>query len=96
LPKSLIEAAACGRAVVTTDVPGCRDAIWPDKSGLLVPLADAQVLYQAVKQLANDTAQRQQMGHQGRRLAEAEFDVQHIIKQHLRVYQRLTTDATKP
>ncbi|MCH1997534.1 glycosyltransferase family 4 protein, partial [Achromobacter xylosoxidans] len=44
LPKSLIEAAACGRAVVTTDVPGCRDAIDPGKTGLLVPVRDPQAL----------------------------------------------------
>ena len=44
LPKSLIEAAAASRAVVTTDVPGCREAIIPNKTGLLVPVKDSQKL----------------------------------------------------
>ncbi|MCD0506098.1 glycosyltransferase family 4 protein, partial [Bordetella petrii] len=53
LPRSLIEAAACGRAVVTTDVPGCRDAIEPDVTGLLVPARDAQALAYAIVRLAS-------------------------------------------
>ena len=44
LPKVLIEAAACGRVVVTTDHPGCRDAIEPNKTGLLVPIKNASAL----------------------------------------------------
>ncbi|MFQ6708018.1 glycosyltransferase family 4 protein, partial [Bordetella pertussis] len=51
LPKSLLEAAACGRAVVTTDVPGCRDAIDPDVTGLLVPPRDAPALADAIARL---------------------------------------------
>ena len=62
LPKSLIEAAACGRAVVTTDVPGCRDAIEPDKTGLLVPVRDAGALADAIARLAADPALRRAMG----------------------------------
>src|SRR5690606_12083439 len=54
LPKSLIEAAACGRPVVTTDVPGCRDAIEPDVSGLLVPARDGRALADAIGRLAAD------------------------------------------
>ena len=48
LPKSLVEAAACGRAVITTDVPGCRDAILPNKTGMLVPIKDAKALANAI------------------------------------------------
>ena len=62
LPKSLIEAAACGRAVVTTDVPGCRDAIEPGKTGLLVPVRDAGALADAIARLAADPALRHAMG----------------------------------
>ncbi|MFU1952275.1 glycosyltransferase family 4 protein, partial [Bordetella avium] len=53
LPKSLIEAAACARAVVTTDVPGCRDAIDPDQTGLLVPPHDAPALAAAIARLVD-------------------------------------------
>jgi glycosyltransferase involved in cell wall biosynthesis len=58
LPKSLIEAAVCGRAVVTTDMPGCRDAIEPDVSGLLVPARDAVALADAIQLLIKDPTRR--------------------------------------
>lgn len=90
LPKSLVEAAACGRAVVTTDVPGCRDAIEPDVSGLLVPARDARALAQAVLRLARDGELRRGMGTEGRRLAEREFDIRKVAQAHLDIYQVLT------
>ncbi|MGB3290082.1 MAG: glycosyltransferase family 4 protein [Burkholderiaceae bacterium] len=89
LPKSLVEAAACGRAVVTTDVPGCRDAIEPDMSGLLVPARDARALAQAVLRLAGDGDLRRKMGAEGRRLAEREFDIGQVAQAHLDIYQTL-------
>src|SRR5690606_24467933 len=61
LPKSLIEAAAAGRPVVTTDVPGCRDAIEPG-TGLLVPVRDAVALADAIERLAGDRDLRRRMG----------------------------------
>ncbi|OZI42987.1 glycosyltransferase family 4 protein [Bordetella genomosp. 4] len=89
LPKSLIEAAACGRAVVTTDVPGCRDAIEPDTTGLLVPSHDAPALAAAISRLVNDDALRQKMGYAGRVLAEREFDIDDVCRKHLDIYQAL-------
>lgn len=89
LPKSLVEAAACGRAVVTTDVPGCRDAIEPGESGLLVPVRDASGLADAVLRLADDDVLRRQLGAEGRRLAEGEFDIGKIISAHLAIYDAL-------
>ena len=86
LPKSLIEAAACGRAVVTTDVPGCRDAIEPDVTGLLVPAQDAQALYEAILTLAQNHTLRHQFGRAGRALAERAFDINTVIDSHLRLY----------
>jgi len=92
LPKSLVEAAACGRAVVTTDVPGCRDAIEPDLSGLLVPARDAGALSQAVLRLAQDDDLRRKMGIEGRRLAEREFDIRKVAQAHLDIYETLLAD----
>ncbi|WP_322999484.1 glycosyltransferase family 4 protein [Castellaniella sp.] len=89
LPKSLIEAAACGRAVVTTDVPGCRDVIEPDVSGLLVPARDAQALADAVARLADDADLRERMGAAGRALAERDFGLEGIVRAHLGVYADL-------
>lgn len=89
LPKSLVEAAACGRAVVTTDVPGCRDAIHVGVTGVLVPPHNARALAAAVIALADDAELRQQMGAAGRLLAEAEFDVQMIADRHVALYREL-------
>lgn len=89
LPKSLVEAAACGRAVVTSDVPGCRDAIEPGVTGVLVPARDADALAEAVIMLAQDASRRQAMGRAARQLAEREFDVNVIVAQQLAVYDAL-------
>ena len=90
LPKSLVEAAACGRAVVTTDVPGCRDAIESGVTGVLVPVRNAQALAAAVMDLGEDTAKRQAMGTESRRLAEEAFDIGRISEAHLDLYQYLS------
>lgn len=90
LPKSLIEAAACGRPVVTTDVPGCRDAIEPNVTGLLVPVRDAAALADAIARLADDAALRQAMGRAGRALAEREFDINQVARIHVALYDALS------
>jgi glycosyltransferase involved in cell wall biosynthesis len=89
LPKVLVEAAACGRAVVTTDHPGCRDAIEPGHTGMLVPPGDAAALAAAIQQLLGDSKLRQSMGNAGRRLAEREFAIEKVVTAHLAVYQDL-------
>lgn len=93
LPKVLVEAAACGRAVVTTDVPGCRDAIEPDASGLLVPVRNALALADAIQRLVEDSALRLQMGKAGRALAERAFAIESIVAQHLEIYRTLESNA---
>jgi glycosyltransferase involved in cell wall biosynthesis len=90
LPKSLIEAAACARAVVTTDVPGCRDAIEPGVTGLLVPVRDAPALADSIARLAQDAALRQSMGTAGRALAEREFDIHQVARIHVGLYDALS------
>lgn len=92
LPRVLEEAAACGRAIVTTDVPGCRDAIEPGRTGLLVPAKDAPALAQAIRQLVDDKALRQRMGTAGRQLAESCYSVESIVSAHLDLYRRLLKD----
>lgn len=95
LPKVLIEAAACGRAIITTDVPGCRDAISPGESGLLVPLRDAPALANAIKSLIDDPIRRSNMGKAGRDLAEREFRIETVIGQHLTIYQQLSQPKSR-
>lgn len=89
LPKSLIEAAACGRAVITTDVPGCRDAITPNETGLLVTVKDATQLADAIATLCQNPAMRRQLGDAGRTLAEAQFDIRAVVAHHLTLYHQL-------
>ncbi|UCN01138.1 glycosyltransferase family 4 protein [Sulfurimonas sp. SWIR-19] len=87
LPKVLIEAAACGRAVVTTDVPGCRDAIEPDITGILCKVRDAVSLADAIEKLILDNELRNAMGKAGRQLAEREFDIKKVVQKHFEIYE---------
>jgi glycosyltransferase involved in cell wall biosynthesis len=89
LPKVLVEAAACGRAVVTTDMPGCRDAVEPGETALLVPPRDATALAHAIRILLTDSARRHSMGVAARSLAEREYAIERIIAKHLEVYRGL-------
>lgn len=86
LPKSLIEAAACGRAVVTTNVPGCRDAITPDVTGLLVDVKDHITLANAIEILISNSELRHKMAYNGRKLAEQAFDIRGVVQMHLNIY----------
>ena len=79
-PKVLIEAAACGRPVITTDVPGCRDAIYNKKTGILVPPRNAKALADAIKNLILDNDTRQMMGSEARKMSETRFDERMVIK----------------
>lgn len=89
LPKSLIEAAAAGRAVITTDVPGCRDAIIPNKTGILVPVRNSEALANAMQDLIENSKKRESMGKAGRELAEKDFAIENIVKAHLNIYENL-------
>lgn len=93
LPKVLVEAAACARAVVTTDVPGCRDAIDPGKSGLLVPVKDVKALADAIQRLLEDPELLESMGRAGRDLAEREFAIDKIVAAQLEIYKELEESA---
>jgi len=89
LPKSLLEAAACGRALVATDVPGCREITRNGENGLLVPARDAVALAAALRQLVENPALRQSMGSRGREIVEKEFSVERVVNETLAVYQEL-------
>ena len=89
LPKVLIEAAAIGRAVVTTDVAGCRDAIEPDVTGFLVPPKNSKLLAQKIKLLIEDRSLSESMGLAGRKRAEVLFNINAVVAKHLKIYQEL-------
>lgn len=89
LPRVLLEAAACARATVTTDVPGCRDAISPDVTGILVPPRKVEPLAEAMRVLAEDGVRRRAMGVAGRLLAERSFGIEKVVSAHLELYAKL-------
>jgi glycosyltransferase involved in cell wall biosynthesis len=89
VPKVLIEAAAAGRAIVTTDTPGCRDIVQDGQNGLLIPPKDAHRLASAIGDLLADPVQRRQMGENGHQRARREFDVNTVVAQTMDVYAEL-------
>jgi len=90
LPKVLLEAAACRKAIVTTDVPGCRDVVRQNVNGLLVPPRNSKALAEAIGKLLQDTPQREAMAARGRELAEKEWAAPIIIEQVLAIYRELS------
>jgi len=86
---TLLEASAAGRAIVTTNVPGCRDAIIPYKTGLLVPAKNAKVLANSLKYLIKNDDIRMKMGRKGRIFAKKNFDIKKIVVNHLIIYKDL-------
>lgn len=86
LPKSLLEALAAGRPIVTTNVPGCREVVVPGENGLLVPPRDAPALAAALSRLIREPALRQRFGAAGRRLAEQAFATELVEQATLALY----------
>jgi len=91
LPKSLLEAAACGRPIVATDVPGCREIVKDGYNGLLVRPKDVKSLAAAISSLAANEALRKQMGRNGRKLVEEQFSNERVQRDTLALYHRLLT-----
>ena len=88
LPKVLIEAAACGCAIITTDHPGCRDAVEPS-SAILIPVRDHLALVNSILNLVKNPQKIKKMAISGRRLAEREFDLNKVVDRHIGIYKKL-------
>ena len=89
LPKSLLEAAACGRAMVATDAPGCREIAIEGETALTVPVGDASALAAAMAKLAGDPALRKRFGANARRLVESKFSAEAIGRETVALYDEL-------
>jgi mannose/cellobiose epimerase-like protein (N-acyl-D-glucosamine 2-epimerase family)/glycosyltransferase involved in cell wall biosynthesis len=89
MPLSLLEAAACGRPLVATDVPGCRDIARPGVNAFLVPLDDAEALADAIDRLAGDAELRRKFGRASRDLVEQNFSSRRIGTALVKLYRRL-------
>ncbi|MGH2442451.1 MAG: glycosyltransferase family 4 protein [Chloroflexota bacterium] len=89
LPKSLLEACAAGRPIVTTDVPGCRDAVRHGENGLLVEPRSAEAVAGALGKLLLNHNLRMSMGAAGRRRAEDEFGLRKVVQDTLDLYRSM-------
>jgi glycosyltransferase involved in cell wall biosynthesis len=88
-PKALIEAAACGRACVATDVPGCREVVRDGENGLLIPPRDSAAIAKAIRYLILNPAERMKMGERGRQIVINEFSEEIVCGKTLAIYKRL-------
>ncbi len=87
IPKSLIEAAASGRPIITTDVPGCRQITKHGENGLLVPPRDPEALAKAIKQLGDDPDLRAKMGKRSREIAVQNYSIDKVVNGYLSFYK---------
>lgn len=92
LPKVLVEAAACGRPIVTTDVPGCREVVRHNQNGLLVAVRSVTSLTDAVEALLEDRERRESFGAAGRRMVAEELALDRVVEQTLELYRKLLAD----
>ncbi len=88
LPKVLLEAASCGRAIVSADVPGCREIVRHKHNGLLVTPYDPKALSEAILILLKDPDLRREMGIRSRQIVENEFSDQFVAEQTMDQYTR--------
>jgi glycosyltransferase involved in cell wall biosynthesis len=91
LPGSLLEAAACGRPLVATDVPGCREIVLNDRTGLLVPVEDPIALAQAIARLAESSQLRARYGEEARQLVVEKFSARIIGRAIVQLYNDLAS-----
>ena len=96
VPKALIEAAASERAIVATDVPGCRDIVRHGINGLLVATKNPAALADAIATLLNNASLRAEMGRRGRKIAVNEFSEEKVIQQTLALYRKLLGGGAAP
>ena len=95
VPKVLIEAAACGRPIVATDAPGCREIVRHGENGLLVPINNSIALADALRVMVLNADIRTTMGRRGREIVVEEFSSERVIAETLGVYRELLSGRVK-
>lgn len=95
LPRSLLEAAACGRPIVTTNTPGCADLVRDGETGFVTPVGDVEALAAALKRLALDGEQRRAFGAAGRARIVAGFTETHVAEAAAAAWRRLLDGAVR-
>jgi glycosyltransferase involved in cell wall biosynthesis len=96
LPRTLVEAAACGLPLITTDVPGCREVVRDGVDGLLVPVKDSKALAHAIQRLQDDPVFARELGHAARIKARTQFDERIVIQRTMDVYAELLHPLEQP
>ncbi len=95
IPRVLLEAAALGKPAVTTDVPGCREVVDHEQTGLLTNPRDAAALAEAINRLVTAPELRVSLGQAARAKAEAHYDERQVVTQYLNLYTELGTSAKR-
>lgn len=93
MPRTVLEAMAMGRPILTTNVPGCRETVVAGENGYLVPKADAEALAERMIWFIEHHGQWQRMGQASRRMAEERFDVHRVNAEMLRIMHLETKDC---
>lgn len=92
MPKSLLEACAVGRAIVTTNAIGCKETVVEGINGFKVPVGSSIDLASALEKLINNHDLIKQMGHNSRLKAENEFDIKNVVQKHIEIYNSLLVE----
>jgi glycosyltransferase involved in cell wall biosynthesis len=95
-PKALVEGASCGRPLIATDVPGCREVVRHGENGLLVPPRNVQALADAIAKLVRDAELRSRMGGRGRAMVVQRFTSAWVAGQTIALYRKLLGRADRP
>ncbi|NDV64965.1 glycosyltransferase family 4 protein [Bacteroides sp. 224] len=90
LPKSLIEATAVGRPIITTQSIGCKETVEDGINGYLIPVKNSDLLAEKLKLLFENKELRKKMGQNSRSLAERDFSIANVIQKHLDIYKALS------
>ena len=93
VPRSLIEATAIGRPIVTTRSYGCKDTVDDGENGFLIPPKDEVALAEKLRILINDPQLRERMGRKGRQKAEKEFSLDQVVAHHLEIYRKVSRNS---
>lgn len=93
LPKSLIEATAVGRPIITTNSIGCKETVVDGYNGYLIPIKDSDTLTDRLSILFENRDIRQKMGQNSRNLAEKDFSIDDVIAKHLEIYKKLVNSV---
>lgn len=92
VPKSLIEAAAIGRPIITTNSIGCKDTVEDGFNGFLIPIKNSDVLADKLKILIDNKDLRLKMGKNSRKIAERDFSLENVVNKHLEIYNHLISN----